>query len=153
MDRLTGLADRREFAAALPALSAQDPISLVLFDVDDLRALNDQFGHLEVDGHLAFLGSVIRERCGAGEMGARLGGDEFALSLLEEEASEVIREADYIRRRFGKETAGATLSVGICDGRTLRRASVRLSLLVAADSALADAKKQGPGGLSIFRIG
>jgi hypothetical protein len=75
------------------------------------------------------------------------------LSLLEDEPSEVIREVEHIRGRFGEETAGATLSVGICDGRTLRRASVRLSLLDAADSALVDAKKQGPGGLSIFRVG
>jgi diguanylate cyclase (GGDEF)-like protein len=153
VDRLTGLADHREFAASLPALSAQERISLVLFDVDDLRTLNERYGHAEVDRLLALLGSIIRERCGAAEMGARLGGDEFALSLLEDEPSEVIREVEHIRGRFGEETAGATLSVGICDGRTLRRASVRLSLLDAADSALGDAKKQGPGGLSIFRVG
>lgn len=125
----------------------------MLFDVDDLRALNDRYGHAEVDRLLALLGSDIRERCGVGEMGARLGGDEFALSLLEDEPSEVIRDVERIRGRFGRATAGATLSVGICDGRTLRRASVRPSLLEAADSALVEAKKQGPGGLSIFRVG
>ena len=79
-------------------------------------------------------------------MGARLGGDEFALSLLEDEPTEVIREVEHIRGRFGEETAGATLSVGICDGKTLRRGSVHLSLLQAADGALADARKQGPAG-------
>jgi diguanylate cyclase (GGDEF)-like protein len=125
----------------------------VLFDVDDLQALNDRYGHAEVDRLLARLGSLIRERCGAGEVGARLGGDEFALSLLEDEPTEVIREVEHIRGRFGEETAGATLSVGIYDGRTLRRASVQLSLLQAADGALADAKEQGPGGLSFFRFG
>lgn len=152
VDRLTGLADHPEFVASLPALSAQERISLVLIDVDDLRKLNDRYGHAEVDRLLAFLGSVIRERCGAAETGARLGGDEFALSLLEDEPAEVIREVEHIRRRFSEEAAGATLSVGICEGMTLRRASVRLSLLEAADSALADAKSQGPGGLSIFRV-
>ena len=86
-------------------------------------------------------------------MGARLGGDEFALSLLDDEPSEVIREVEHIRGRFGEEAAGATLSVGICNGKTVRRSSVRLSLLDAADTALVDAKKQGPGGLSIFRVG
>ena len=153
MDRLTGLADRREFSASLPTLSAQERISLVLFDVDGLVALNDRCGHKTVDGLLARLGSLIQERCGVGEMGARLGGDEFALTLLEDEATEVIREVERIRGRFGEETAGATLSVGICDGRTLRRASIQLSLLQAADSALAEAKKQGPGGTSFFRVG
>jgi diguanylate cyclase (GGDEF)-like protein len=153
MDRLTGLADHREFSASLPNLSAQARISLVLFDVDELGALNDRYGHTEVDRLLARLGSFIQERCGAGEMGARLGGDEFALTLLEDEPTEVIREVEHIRRRFGEETAGATLSVGICDGRTLRRASVQLSLLQAADDALLDARKQGLGGLSFFRAG
>ena len=153
MDRLTGLADHREFYASLPALSAHERISLVLFDVDDLQALNDRYGHTEVDRLLAHLGSLIQERCGASEMGARLGGDEFALSLLEDEPTDVIREVEHIRERFGEETSGATLSVGICDGRTLRRASVQLSLLQAADGALADAKEQGPGGLSFFRFG
>jgi c-di-GMP phosphodiesterase len=153
VDRLTGLADHREFRASLPAVFAQERISLVLFDVDDLRALNDRYGHAEVDRLLARLGSLIQECCGDGEMGARLGGDEFALSLLEDEPAEVIREVEHIRGRFGKEAAGATLSVGICDGRTLRRASAQLSLLDAAGGALADAKKQRPGGLSFFRFG
>lgn len=153
MDRLTGLADHREFSASLPSLSAQERISVVLFDVDDLGGLNDRYGHKEVDRLLARLGSLIQERCGAGEMGARLGGDEFALTLLEDEPTEVIREVEHIRGRFGEEAVGATLSVGICDGRTLRRASVRLSLLQAADGALVDAKKQGLGGLSFFRVG
>jgi diguanylate cyclase (GGDEF)-like protein len=151
MDRLTGLADYREFSASLPSLSAQERISLVLFDVDDLGALNDRHGHKEIDRLLARLGSLIQERCGAGEMAARLGGDEFALTLLEDESTEVIREVEHIRGRFGEETAG-TLSVGICDGRTLRRASVQLSLLQAAGGALVDAKKQGLGGLSFFRV-
>jgi GGDEF domain-containing protein len=83
----------------------------------------------------------------------RLGGDEFALSLLEDEPSDVIRQADHIRGCFGEETAGATLSVGICDSRTLRRAPLRPSLLEAARNALGEAKKHGPGGLSIFRVG
>lgn len=153
MDRLTGLADAGEFFASLPALSAQERVSLVLFDVDDLHALNDRYGTERVDRLLARLGSVIRERCGAAETGARFGGDEFALSLLEDEAAEVIREVERIRGRFSEETAGATLSVGICDGRSLRRASVRLSLLQAAQDALEEAKEQRPGGLSVFRVG
>src|SRR4051812_14352208 len=108
VDRLTGLASRCEFVASLPALSAQERFSLVLFDVDDLRALNGRYGHVEVDRLLALLGSVIRERCGVGEMGARHGGDEFAMSLLEDEPSEVIREVDHIRGRFGEARDGAT---------------------------------------------
>jgi GGDEF domain-containing protein len=86
-------------------------------------------------------------------MAARLGGDEFGLSLLEDELSEVIREVEHIRRGVGEETAGSTLSVGICEGREIARASVAsLSILEAAGGALADAKEKGPGALSIFRL-
>ena len=152
MDRVTGLATHREFVASLAALSDQERISLVLFDVDDLHALNDSYGQETVDRLLSRLGSLIQERCGAGEMAARLGGDEFALSLLEDAPTEVIREVEHIRGRFGEAAAGATLSVGICDGRTLRRAAVQLSLLEAAGGALADAKEHRPGGLSFFRL-
>jgi diguanylate cyclase (GGDEF)-like protein len=79
MDRLTGLADRGEFARSFPTLFAQERISVALFDVDNLRALNDRDGHKEVDQVLVRLGSLMQERCGAGEMAARVGGDEFAL--------------------------------------------------------------------------
>jgi diguanylate cyclase (GGDEF)-like protein len=153
MDRLTGLADHREFSASLPTLSAQERISLALFDVDDLGALNDRYGHKEVDRVLARLGSLIQERCAAGETAARLGGDEFALTLLEDDPREVMREVEQIRSRFREATAGATVSVGICDGKTLRRASGSLSLLEGAGDALVDAKKHGPGGLSFFSVG
>lgn len=152
MDRLTGLADRGEFARSFPTLFAQERISVALFDVDNLRALNDRDGHKAVDQVLVRLGSLMQERCGAGEMAARVGGDEFALALLEDEPIEVVQEVERIRGRFADET-GATLSVGICDGKTLRRAAASLSLFEGAGRALVDAKKRGPGGLSFFDIG
>jgi nucleotidyltransferase/DNA polymerase involved in DNA repair len=64
----------------------------------------------------------------------------------------VVQEVERIRGRFADET-GATLSVGICDGKTLRRAAASLSLFEGAGRALVDAKKRGPGGLSFFDIG
>jgi diguanylate cyclase (GGDEF)-like protein len=150
VDRLTGLADRSEFFASLPTLSAQERITLVIFDVDDLRALNGRCGRKEGDRVLTRLGSFIEARCGAREAAARLGGDEFALILLEDDPLEVMGEIEGIRKRFREETAGATLSVGICDGKTLRRASGSRSLFEGAHDALVDAKKNGPGGLSFF---
>ena len=153
MDRLTGLADASEFFESLPNLSAQqERLSLVLFDVDDLHLLNERHGTAETDRLLAHLGSVIRERRGPDEIGARIGGDEFALCLLEDDTSEIVREVERIRQLFGEESGGATLSVGVCEAATLRRASVRLSLIEAAQDALNEAKRQRPAGLSIFRL-
>jgi diguanylate cyclase (GGDEF)-like protein len=117
--------------------------------MDNLRALNDRDGHKAVDQLLVRLGSLMRERCGAGEMAARVGGDEFALALLEDEPTEVVQEVEQIRGRFADDT-GATLSVGICDGKTLRRAAVSLSLFEGADVRLVNAKKRGPGRAEFF---
>jgi diguanylate cyclase (GGDEF)-like protein len=151
VDRLTGLADAREFFASLPALAAQDRLSLVLFDIDNLRSLNNEQGEENVDRLLARLGTLLRERCGSGETAARVGGDEFALSLLENEPTEVVAEVERIRRGFQEEASGATLSVGICDTATFRRGSGSLTLFEAAEDALVEAKKQGPAGLTIYR--
>jgi diguanylate cyclase (GGDEF)-like protein len=151
MDDLTGLLDAGEFFSSLAKISADDRTSLVLFDVDQLHALNDRHGVERVDDLLRHLGSVIQERCGSGELAARIGGDEFALSLVEDDANEVLAEVERIRHRFGEESGGATVSAGIADVATLRRQRGRLSLLEAAEDALAEAKRDGPGGLEVFR--
>lgn len=109
----------------------------MLFDVDALHALNDRYGTEKVDRLLAR--SPWRRR--------------VRLEPARRRAGRVIRDVERIRARFGEETAGATLSVGICDGRTLRRASIRLSLLQPAQDALEEAKNQRPAGLSFFRVG
>ena len=151
MDDLTGLLDAREFLGSLPTLASSERVSLVLFDVDDVRVLNEQHGEQRVDQLLAHLGSVIQERCGPGELAARIGGDEFALSLFEDDVNEVVREVEKIRRRFGEESDGATVSVGVSDVATLRRHSGSPSLFEAAEEALLDAKTERPSGLKIFR--
>jgi diguanylate cyclase (GGDEF)-like protein len=150
MDDLTGLLDGREFSSALANLSADDRTSLVLFDVDQLHALNDQHGVERVDDLLRGLGAVIQERCGSGEVAARIGGEEFAWRLVEEDGNEVRAEVERIRHRFGEESGGETVSVGIADVATLQRQQSRLSLLEAAHDALDEAKRGGPGGLQIY---
>ena len=79
MDDLTGLLDAGEFGKSLAAVAADERVSLVIFDVEDVRVLNERHGEQKVDRLLARLGSVIQERCGPGELAARIGGDEFAL--------------------------------------------------------------------------
>lgn len=152
MDRLTGLPDRSEFAESLATFVSDERAVLVVFDVDDLRVLNDRHGHYANDRLLARLGSLIQERCGPGELAARIGGDHFALMLFEDDVSEVVRDVERIRGRFAEESDGATLSVGIAAGaRVVHAWADGSSLLLAADQALAEAKKERPGGLKIFR--
>ena len=86
-DALTGLLNRRSFAAALESECARarrtgDPLSVVYLDIDRFKGINDRFGHAAGDQVLrqfaAAIGATIRQRV---DSGYRLGGDEFALVL------------------------------------------------------------------------
>lgn len=149
MDALTGLADRAEFSAWLAERDDAEQMSLVLFDVDDVRGLNERQGYEQIDDLLARLGGLIRDRCGGRDIAARIGGDEFALGLSTDDQNDVINEVEYIRRGFRELSPGGTLSVGVCDSARLRGSN--LSLLQAADDALVDAKREGPEGFIVFR--
>lgn len=149
MDALTGIADHDEFSAWLAERAEAEQISLVLFDVDDVRELNEHHGYERIDGLLARLGGLIRDRCGGKDIAARIGGDEFALGLSTDDQDEAIHEVEHIRRGFRKLTPKGTLSVGVCDSATLRGSN--LSLLQAAGDALVDAKQEGPEGFVVFR--
>lgn len=149
MDALTGLADRGEFLVWLAEQEEAEQISLVLFDVDDVRGLNERHGYEQVDNLLTRLGGLIRDRCGGKDVAARIGGDEFAFGLLTDDQDEAIHEVAHIRRGLRESPPGATLSVGVSDSATLRGSN--LSLLQAAGDALIDAKQEAPEGLVIFR--
>jgi GGDEF domain-containing protein len=62
VDDLTGLLDAGEFHERLRALASDERVSLVIFDVDNLRVLNERHGEQRVDRLLARLGSGIQER-------------------------------------------------------------------------------------------
>ena len=81
-DPLTGLGNHRHFHERLQRelLDAQErgtPLSLVLLDIDDFKAINDRFGHPTGDRVLSQLATRLRQ----GGEGFRLGGDEFAVLL------------------------------------------------------------------------
>jgi diguanylate cyclase (GGDEF)-like protein len=85
-DDLTGLANRRRFYQELArtnadALRHHTPLALVLLDLDNFKAINDQHGHCEGDNILRAVGASIQARIRAGDLAARVGGDEFAILL------------------------------------------------------------------------
>ncbi len=77
-DRLTGLGNRRAFEEACEGVSGQD-LALVIMDVNNLKALNDKFGHQVGDLALIRVASLIRQSFTDAKLNCRLGGDEFAV--------------------------------------------------------------------------
>ena len=85
-DALTGLANKAALQEAIPRAAAAagrtlTPLSLVIFDLDHFKAVNDTYGHDKGDEVLAAVGAVAARNVRASDMAGRFGGEEFALLL------------------------------------------------------------------------
>lgn len=152
-DGLTQIANRRcfddffgrEFARAK---RFGRPLSLIFFDIDFFKSVNDRFGHLTGDGVLRELAAIVRDRVRKEELFARYGGEEFAVVLPEAALSAAMRFAEAIRRiieqhefRCEDDSIRLSVSLGVAavDGSMERPED----LLRRADDALYRAKAAG----------
>lgn len=101
-DPLTGLLNRRGFDRAVAtncdrAVYSGEAFSLVVVDIDDLKGINDVFGHRAGDDAIRSMGQTLAGFLRAGEDVARVGGDEFYLLLLEPTRVDLDRRLDLLR--------------------------------------------------------
>jgi len=158
-DDLTKLHNMRHFYVQLQlemdrASRYENPLSLLLLDVDRFKQYNDAYGHLEGDKILIELGRVIRECLRKSDTAYRYGGDEFMVVLPQTLGNEARNVAERIRARFPAEYSrrepdriDTTLSIGVVSHRPKEDLS---ELVKRADQAMYKAKKQG-GNQSILR--
>jgi diguanylate cyclase (GGDEF)-like protein/PAS domain S-box-containing protein len=144
-DSLTGLLNRRTLEAALDAEFSRScrqgqVLSLVLFDVDGLKRVNDTRGHLAGDALLRSLATCAARCKRSYDILGRWGGDEFVLVLPGTKAEEVTVILRRVRRVVAHELPGVTLSFGVIS--SLDAASV-CDLLREADGALYQGKRRG----------
>lgn len=151
-DEVTGVATRRALleqaeGALRRSGAADEPLSLVIFDLDRFKSINDRFGHSVGDAVLRCFGETVRATLRQNDRVGRLGGEEFALLLPATSLADAFVIADRVRAAFeaaGKvldgNEIGCTVSAGVA---TAHRDSTVQSLLIAADEGLYEAKARG----------
>lgn len=101
-DALTGLFNRGYFDEALPAafsaaVRTREPLSLLIFDVDKFKEINDSLSHLEGDKALQVIARTLNEGSRAKDIPCRLGGDEFVILLNGADALAAVEFASRFR--------------------------------------------------------
>lgn len=104
-DSLTGLGNRRWLGARVAeeqsrARRQDEPLSIVVFDLDRFKDINDRYGHEVGDTVLIAVGEVVRDCLRPYDLAARLGGEEFCLVLPKTREEKAIAIAERIRARL-----------------------------------------------------
>jgi diguanylate cyclase (GGDEF)-like protein len=160
LDWLTTLPNRHYLRDALAqatkrALRGRRTTALILLDLDRFRAVNETHGHAGGDAVLRAVAERLKTTVREGDLLARLGGDEFAVLLEDVEGP---REVEALAREitgvFRKpfEVAGRQHAITVSVGITVCPAdgSDATKLLDKADTALKQAKQQGPNAFKFF---
>ena len=153
-DYLTGLLNRRGFYTAIDALRQEDlPLAMYLFDLDDLKKVNDRFGHETGDEMLRQFGELLRRQTRDGDILCRYGGDEFVVILRRIGSAEtILRKGQEICREFSgfrlREDFCGTCSGGIVLCGEDEKPSGKL--IERADQALYRAKQENKGGCCLW---
>ena len=143
LDPLTGLRNRRGFEQGLER-RADEPVALVICDLDHFKRVNDTLGHPVGDDVLRTFSDLLRDCTRDEDVAVRLGGEEFALVLAGVGEREALAVAERLRREvaatFRDFPVPISVSVGIADGSRDQGAE---SLVRAANRALYAAKRLG----------
>ena len=158
-DGLTGLFNRRYFMEMAEsqlrlAVRYEKKFSLLMFDLDHFKKINDTYGHDAGDEVLRNVADIMRQILRSTDIFGRIGGEEFAVAMPETDASTAVEVAERLRIRFMESIvqtkAGPvryTASMGIA---TLSDAKTVLSQMIKwADVALYQAKNNGRNRIEI----
>ena len=154
-DPLTSLANRKFFDTTLDKAIAEaraknEPLSLVMTDIDHFKNFNDTFGHLTGDQVLRLVAMSVKQNVKGQDIAARYGGEEFAVILPNTVLRSALTVADHIRRAVmtkelmkrstGEHLGRVTISIGVA---TVHKGDTAQSLIERADACLYAAKRNG----------
>jgi diguanylate cyclase len=154
-DPLTTLANRKFFDQALTkciadAKEKNEPLSLLMADIDHFKNFNDKFGHLTGDQVLRLVALSVKQNVKGRDIAARYGGEEFVIALPSTALQSAITVADHIRRAVmtkelmkrssGERLGRVTISIGAA---VLHPSDTPQFLIERADKCLYAAKRHG----------
>jgi diguanylate cyclase (GGDEF)-like protein len=150
-DELTGLLNRRGFLAAAQAIVARfekkrEPLTVLMFDLDHFKKINDRFGHATGDHTLRLFALIAGLNMRTSDVLGRLGGEEF-VAILPGAVKDAAVAAERVRLAFqaaavtvADQQISATVSIGAASGAPGTEVA---ALIAAADRALYKAKEAG----------
>ena len=154
-DHLTGLMNRRAFDDLAPTLLAQSerhgwPLTLLLFDLDHFKRINDQHGHETGDQVLQHVARITQAQLRSGDLLARYGGEEFIALMPNCDAQGALARAECLRQALQQQPLhlpnGSMLPLSASFGLATRPAGLQAALpelFSRADAALYTAKAKG----------
>lgn len=161
-DALTGLPNRLAYKDRMEIEASRwrryhTPLSLVIWDIDYFKRINDNYGHKAGDKTLALVGQLLLNNCRASDFIARYGGEEFVMLLPNTKAPQALKMAENIREmiersgfNYNGEDINLTLSGGICE---FAGNDQHDEVFVRADRALYHAKQMGRNRCEIYQDG
>ena len=153
-DGLTGLYNRRYMESHLNSLvdegiQSGKPVSLLIFDIDFFKSVNDTYGHAAGDAVLKEFAQRIQQNVRGVDLACRLGGEEFVVVMPDTDMSYAFMVGERLRQKVAEVpfrveptvTLNVTVSIGIAV--TEKGTDKAQDLLVRADTALYRAKRDG----------
>jgi diguanylate cyclase (GGDEF)-like protein len=160
-DPLTDMFNRRYLQETLErevarASRYEKPVSLIIMDVDYFKHINDTYGHVAGDTVLVALAKLIKANCREGDIVCRYGGEEFivvmpgaSIQVAKKRADLLWGEINKMHVKYNEYNLQTTISMGIAAFPT--NGSDGEEILVRADRALYQAKRDGRNRVSVFQ--
>jgi diguanylate cyclase (GGDEF)-like protein len=149
-DHRTGLLTPTAWRDSAERTLRQQPLAILMADLDHFKRLNDSHGHLIGDSILQQVGNILLSSIRPVDLACRWGGEEFVLMLVGTSQADAVEVAERIRRRVGAEAisngARITISIGVATCRPVppeQLASALTATIGQADDALYRAKRDG----------
>jgi len=161
IDSLTGLFNRRAFEKKIHeeferSKRYHNPLSVLIFDLDNFKNINDTYGHHGGDAALVKISETLRDMTRQSDFSARYGGEEFVMILPETDQDNALQVASKIHDAVRSSSFGTTnrpfaltVSIGVSSSST-RAYSTWREMLDDADRALYLAKNTGKDRVEIW---